>query len=233
MAQMDHDRIDREKIIDRYLVGELSPEDEARFEEHLFACAACLEKVQWGEELRRGLRAVAAEDAARATVSFALAAWLQRRRPVQLAGLAALVLTLVLPSAVVLWQRAELSRLRTATPLAQGLTEPMGDFLLVSLGVLRDADVVEVRPDPEKEAVLLSLELPAVDASHYRVTLRDAAGSVLWRGEDLEPNLYDTLLIALPSSYLEPGSYSITIEETTAQGDEPAGELEFRVLPQK
>ncbi len=230
---MGHPRIDAERIVDRYLAGRLPPEDEALFEEHLFACAACLEEVEAGEELRRGVGAVAAEDAARATAALGVVAWLRSRRPAQRAGLAALALALVLLPAVVLWQRAELSRLRAGQQVAgPGLTAPVGDFMVVSLGVVRDAsDEVSIRPDPETKAVLLSLELPAVAAARYRVTLADAAGRVLWTGDDLEPNLYDTLLVALPPSFLPAGSYRITVEGLSASGAEPAGEMAFRVLP--
>jgi len=129
-----------------------------------------------------------------------------------------------------LWQRSELHRLRTL-PTAASLTKPVGDFLVVSLGVARGAgEAAEIRLDPEKEAVLLSLELQTVDAASYRVTLRDAAGGVLWTGEDLEPNLYDTLTVVFPPSFLGPGSYRITVEGTSAAGTEPAGEMELRVV---
>jgi len=234
---MEHPQIDDEKVIDRYLVGRLSSEDEALFEEHLFACGACLEKVEWGDELRRGLRAVAAEDAARATVSLGLVAWFRSRRPAQLAGLLSLALVCVLLPAVVLRPQAELSRLRAVQQPAigsGGFVEPLGDFSVVSLGVVRDAVAgVEIRPDSGKAAVLLSLELQTIDASRYRVTLRNALGQVLWTGDDLEPNLYDTLLVALPPSFLAPGSYHITVEGLLAAGVEPAFEMEFRVLPEK
>lgn len=234
---MEHPRIDDEKVLDHYLVGGLPPEDEALFEEHLFECADCLEKVKWGEELRRGLRAVAAEDAARVTVSLGLVAWLRSRRPAQLAGLMALALAFVVLPALVLRQQAELTHLRSAAPptASVGLAKPMGDFLVVSLGMVRDASVdgVEVRLDPNKEAILFSLELETVDASRYRVTLLGVTGEVLWSGDDLEPNLYDTLLVALPSSFLAPGSYRIEVEGLLATGGAPAGEMVFRVLPGK
>jgi hypothetical protein len=230
---MNHPRIDDDKVVDRYLAGRLPPEDEALFEEHLFECADCLHEVEAGDELRRGLRAVAVEDATRATVSLGLMAWLRSRRPAQLA---VLVLAVVLLPAAVVWQQTELGRAREAARRAAAagarLAEPMSDFLVVSLGVTRDAGrVAEIRLDPGKQAVLLSLELPTVDARHYRVTLHEAAGEILWRGDGLEPNLYDTLLVALPSCFLRPGSYRITVEALPATGGEPAGEMEFRVLP--
>lgn len=239
---MEHPRIDDERIVDRYLVGRLPSEDEALFEEHLFECADCLGKVQWGEELRRGLRAVAAEDAARANVSrgllsLGLAAWLRSRRPARLAGVVGLALIFALMLAVVLWQQAELHRVRglarQAASAGSGLAGPIGDFLVVSLGVVRGGGVVEIRPDPEKEAVLLSLELPTAAAAPYRVALHDANGEVLWRGDDLMPSLYDTLTVVLPSTYLAAGSYRITVEGRSAAGAEAAGEVEFRVLAEK
>ncbi len=232
---MEHPRIEEDRIVDRYLSGRLSADDEVAFEEHLFECAGCLEKVQWGEELRRGLQAVAAEDSARTATTLGLVAWLRGRRPPQLAGLAGLALAVVMLPAIVIWQQAEMGRMQATIERlgsrAAGLVEPTGAFLVVSLGTVRDVsgDIAEIRLDPDKDAVLLSLELETVDASRYRVTLRDDGGDTLWTGDGLEPNLYDTLLVALPSSYLAPGRYWITIEGLAAAGLEPVGELPFRV----
>jgi hypothetical protein len=253
---MDHPRIDEERILDRYLSGRLSEADAALFEEHLFACSACLEQAEAGEALRRGLQAVAAEDATRAAVAqqvigVGLMAWLRTRSPVYRASFAALALAAVLLPVALVWQQGALRQARAearaearqATELAAqgspgktGFAEPLGAFQVVSLGVVRDGDAVPVaiRPDPSKQAVLLSLELSDGVAARYRVTLRDGMGEALWRGDDLEPNLYETLLVALPSSYLKPGDYRITVEALSGSGEagaEPAEELAFRVLP--
>lgn len=241
---MDHPRIEVENVVDRYLAGRLSEDDEALFEEHLFACPGCLEQVEAGEDMRRGLREVAVAEATveaaaaarRVTLTLALMTWLKSRRPHQLAGLVTLALLLALLPAGMLstWHRQqnELERLRTQ--LATGaLAGPTGDLLVVSLGVVRDAggEVLEIRLDPTKTTVLLSLELQAVEATSYRVGLYDAAGAVLWSGYGLEPNLYETLLVALPSSFLEAGDrYRILVEGGAAEGRVPAGEVEFEVL---
>ncbi len=229
---MEHPRIDDERIVDRYLVGRLTPEEEALFEEHLFHCTACLEQVESGQELSRGLRAVAAEEAARARAVTTLGLMARiRSRPVRFAGLA--LACLLLP-ALLLWQRLQLNRLQGGggPEVVAGLIEPTGDLLVVALGVVRGtADAVELRLDPDREIVLLSLELQAVESARYRVILSDAGGAVLWRGDDLEPNLHDSLLLALPSSYLGPGSYRVTVIALPETGDHPTGEMEFRVLP--
>ena len=231
---MDHPRIDDEHILDRYLAGQLSAGDEARFEEHLFACAPCLQQVQAGEELRRGLRAVAAEEAARVTVAAGLLAWLRRRSGGQLAGILSVALALVVLPAVVLWQGAELRRLRGAPPPpAAGITEPVAGLPVISLGQVRDAGdgVPAIQPDPTAGLVLLSLDLPAGAAARYRVTLRAASGEVRWQSEDVQPSLYGTVLLVLPSSFLVPGDYRITLEPEPAMAGETPAELAFRVLP--
>lgn len=224
---MDHPRIDDEKVIDRYLRGELALEDEELFEEHLFACAGCLEQVQAGEALGQGLRTVAAEEAtkelARVEVARGLArlgflAWLRSRPLGQRLALTGLALALAaLP---VLWLREP-----------GDVDGPRGDLLVVSLGVVRSAEEseAELRLDPEKSSVVLSLELPLAAAAQYHATLYDERGRELWRGEGLEPNLYGTLLIVVPSPFLAPGRYQVVLETPSAKGASPAGEVRFRV----
>jgi hypothetical protein len=236
---MDHSRIEPEKIIDRYLARELSPEDEELFEEHLFACADCLEQVQYGEALRQGLRAVAAEEGARAAASrgllaLALPAWLRSRRTGQRLALAGLALVLLALPALLLRPQNELGRLRAAlsSVLPGSVDAPISDLQVVTLGVVRSGEneTAELRLDPHKRAVLLSLELPSPVAPRYRATLLDAEGQVRWRGEDLEPNLYGTLVIVVPSSFLTPGNYQIHLATPSADGPEPAGTMRFRVV---
>lgn len=239
---MDHPRIDDEKVIDRYLKGELAAEEEELFEEHLFACAPCLEHVKAGEALRLGLRTVAAEEGARELARVAVSrdlaaltflAWWHSRRPGQRQALAALALVvLVLP---VLWlrQHAELGRLRGELA-ARGSGEvsgPRADLLVVSLGVVRGAgEEAELRLDPLKSTVVLSLELPLTATARYDATLFDGEGRERWRGEGLEPNLYGTLLIVVPSTFLAPGPYRVSLESPSVNGSTPAGEVRFRVV---
>ena len=78
--------------------------------------------------------------------------------------------------------------------------------------------------------MLLSLELSAVTAAEYRVTIFDRSEQVVWRGEGLEPSLYDTLMIAVPSSFLSPGEYRATIESLPFSTGGTVDTLEFRVV---
>ncbi|MEM9556562.1 MAG: zf-HC2 domain-containing protein [Acidobacteriota bacterium] len=246
---MVHPRIDDERVVDRYLAGRLDAEDTARFEEHLFACDACLAAVEAGEQLRRGLQAVAAETMvaaetvlaaetvaaadsahARGLIALGVLAWL-RRRPGMLAAVTLLVV--LLPAALV-WQQLELQRLRSAAE-RPAFDQPTADLQLVPLGVVRDAGPTLLQIDAERPLVLLSLELPSTGArlETYRVELRGGASmdDLVWRAEGLEPTLYDSLLIALPARSLVPGDYRIVVgAETAAGGDADEQVLELRVV---
>ena len=160
---MDHPRIDEERVLDRYLAGRLSEDEEALFEEHLFECSACLEQAEAGEDLRRGLQAVAAEDAVRTTVAVGLLAWLRTRPAVYRGAFAALALALILLPIVLVWQQIALRDARQAAeeaarraqqqgpPEAPGFTAPLAAFQVISLGVVRDstADPMTIQPDPQ------------------------------------------------------------------------------------
>lgn len=236
---MEHPRIDEEHVGDRYLAGELSDDDVEAFEEHLFECEACLEAVEWGEELRRGVRSVGANaDFVAGVDDDSIPDQPVEIRPISKPWLAspagsaafgAMALALLALGFVTIRQNGELTRLRDLQPqappgVAAGFDEPTADFQVASLGVVRDGSATEIRLDPARSVVLLSLELPDVTAATYQVTLFDDAGQVVWQGAGLEPSLYDTLIVALPSSFLSRGSYRIAAQDSNGtQG----GEFEF------
>lgn len=103
---MDHRRIDDQNVAELYVTGRLSPEDEETFESHLLECTECRERVGWADDLRTSIRAVAAEDAARASVQLGFLAWVSRRTR---AGL--LMAALLAVAALPVWLQADRSRL--------------------------------------------------------------------------------------------------------------------------
>jgi anti-sigma factor RsiW len=216
-GSMEHERIEKERIVDLYLAGRLAAADSAAFEEHLFECPACFAQVEAGAELRRGLQLVATEEASRAVISLGLLSILReklgRTRPRRLIAAGALGLALLALPLILVRQQLELSQARASLRQAQterGASAPISDFLVVALGATRALTPAELVIDPEK-SLLLSLELPEVTAERYQVTIEDPRGQILWTGENLRPSLYDSLLITLPASFLKPGDYRIMI----------------------
>ncbi|MEM8963968.1 MAG: hypothetical protein AAGD38_20960 [Acidobacteriota bacterium] len=220
---MKDPRIDDEQIIDRYLAGQLSAEDEAAFEEHLFASQSSLEAVQYGESLRRGLEAVAEDERAVVATAGILVA-LRALRPWHVVAASLLLVAML---GVMTSQHLELRRLRAET-VASGLVEPVASFAVVSLGMTRgSADSAVAIPRGERP-LLLSLELRDVTARSYRVRLFDATDQLVWSADAVEPTLYDSLMIAVPATFLRSGSYRV--EVTTSDGQD-AGSFELDIDP--
>ena len=61
---MNHRDVEQEAVVDRYLLGRLTAEEAELFEEHYLGCPECVEQLELGERLRRGLRRAVAQDVA-------------------------------------------------------------------------------------------------------------------------------------------------------------------------
>src|SRR5436305_2571678 len=96
---MDHAYIVENSLIERYHRGLLDPEEEARFEEHFFGCPECTEQIELARSFGRGMKAMAAEDAARGAVALGIFAWLARRGRLAQLGLAVSALGALLVAA--------------------------------------------------------------------------------------------------------------------------------------
>jgi hypothetical protein len=117
---MEHSYIEEQNIAARYLSGKLSAEELMRFEEHFVDCAPCLDFLETTDDLRRGLKTIAAEEALRAHTNLqmglagvagaarllALVVRLIRAR--RAAMLAGLILVIALPAASLIleWRSA-------------------------------------------------------------------------------------------------------------------------------
>lgn len=101
---MDHAYIESNGLVERYHRGLLPPDEEARFEEHFVDCPQCTEQLELARGFQRGLKAMAAEDAARAVVGAGLFAWLARRGRLAQWGtaFAALLVAALLPALLLL-----------------------------------------------------------------------------------------------------------------------------------
>lgn len=110
---MDHRLIEEQNVAALYVAGQLPPEDEERFEEHLLECRECRERVAWAEDLKSSFQAMAAEDGTRAA-GAGLLAWLARRSR-WLGAAALLLLAVALPG----WLLVERGRLRRELAVAR------------------------------------------------------------------------------------------------------------------
>jgi hypothetical protein len=119
---MDHEQIAEHNVVERYVLGRLTSEEEERFEEHLLECPDCRLQVEREDDFQDSLHAVAAEEAARAATRVGVIAWLGRRSALRGWLLAAALLLL---AALPLWLLRERSRLQGQIgQLQAGLAHP-------------------------------------------------------------------------------------------------------------
>lgn len=253
---MEHRRIEEEQLVDRYLMGQLAPEEALRFEEHFVHCQQCLDELELGERLQRGIRRAALQDATRFAVGARagfLAGLVRMAGPWRLGLVASFLLALALPIGFG-WRelrraeheldgaRATIDQLRRqqsagATPSGGGAPEPQTNTVLLSLGPERGVDLAGgepsyvVRLSDRPEWIVLSLELDVVELASYEVILSRASEDI-WSGNGLTANNLDSLVISLHSSWLEPGDYSARVVAAGADGGErDVARYAFRVLP--
>ena len=59
---MDHDHIEQNNIVDRYLMGRLVVEESEKFEEHFIDCPICIDRLNTTRDFRQGLRLLAVQQ---------------------------------------------------------------------------------------------------------------------------------------------------------------------------
>lgn len=225
--RMNHDEIAERQVVHEYLLGTLSPGDAERFEEHYLGCPECLAELEAAEGLHRGLRGIAAGEAARAGL-LAGAAWLLRRRGAWLAAAAAVA---AIVAAGFLWRETE----RLAGELER-LREPSAGTVIAYLSPVRstgDAPAPRIHLPPDGGGVVLALDLGAEAGALHRVALyRESEPEPLWTGDEVSAGESGELTLSLPAELLAPGLYRVQVSSPGGPpGPESAVAFPFDVVP--
>jgi hypothetical protein len=234
---LEHRTIAERSLIERYHQGTLSADEEERFEAHLIGCTECQEELAVERSFVRGLRTVAAEDAARAVVRGGLLAWLSRRAAAAaVAALAVVALGLALGH---LWRENErleerVAALAAAEAAAGGaLDAPLAGVPVVLLGVLRGADDVPTIIPRSGGPYTLAVDVGADPRfTGYALTIVDAAGEVRFERHDLLPDDLEVIQLLVPAGFLPAGEYRLAVRGSLSGGEGlEIGDHRFRVAP--
>ena len=109
---MDHKQIEQSDLIDRYVMGQLSVDEQEQFEEHFVDCAVCVDRLTTTKDLIQGLRHVASHQAAeRGAYLPAPIPWYSRYRlaPKWLALASGFLVLIALSAAVIMFDRVRIS----------------------------------------------------------------------------------------------------------------------------
>jgi Putative zinc-finger len=253
---MDHDRIDEEGLVERYVAGRLGAAVRDAFEAHLVDCAPCLERIEEAERLRAALAAAAPVEAARPVLAPAPVLALLRRRASPRLGSWALAAGLAAAcGAVVVLQRQGRQTLdqleatraaateadRRAATQARALSEAQA-----SLAKLEDRVALLTAPrlapvfalaltrgagagrvlGIPRESQWVVLSLEAGGDPEYGAVLRTAAGQVLFEARRLVPSS-DGLAVTFLSDLVPPGDYVLAVTSSASAASGRGVEVRF------
>ncbi len=228
-SPMDHSTIEKEHVVDRYLLGRLSAEEEERFVEHYMSCQECLDTLGRAEKMQRAIKHQAIEDAEPEKKTAGKLLTFPAGPKASLLALAALLLLVILPSGLMQRQISELRAELDAARKAQN------NVVLATLGAERGsggAPTQIVRLEAEQQWIVFSLELNLLEHEVYRATLRDEDEREIWASLDLLPTPSDTLTLGLHSTALSPGDYNIQVHGLSPDGGESfVSKFSFRAVP--
>lgn len=230
---MDMKHIENQLLIERYLQGRLSTEEEARFEEALVASPELLDQLEAAERLQGGLKDLSAVEGVRVAerrqggVSTVFAS------PRYALAASVLLAVSVVFGASMYRQNQALEGALAGNPAAPAVVQALYNVRSAS----PDEPVNIVTPTPGGQVVLL-VDPGFEPYDDYRGTLMrlgdSAAAEPVHQVEGLVPGYEEMLALALPSRLLTPGNYEIRIEghlpgAAVSEGYEPVTRVSFLV----
>jgi hypothetical protein len=205
---MDHNRAVEMQAVERYLLGELAPEDRESFEEHYFSCVTCAGEVREAARFRANAREALKRGGFADTEK---AGW---RRWLAWPSLAPASVALMLMG-VVGYQTAAIHALRAPV----GMGEPV-TLDGVTRGSLRP--VVEGNP--------LDFAMPAPAAAEVIPELTTESGKVLTRGSALKAIPDRPFHVYFPGMY-SPGRYAVVLLEPGTERE--LAQNKFEIVPKE
>jgi hypothetical protein len=225
---MDRQYIRDHQVIERYLKGELTADEEQDFEEAYLSNQDLLDEIELVERLQDGLKKLKASGG----VAPRTGTWLRAFATPQYAAAASMLFAV--------------SLLVSGALYVQNLALRQGQSLVANGGITRILPLVSVRgageivveaPDASEIAVLL-VDPGVTRHDSYRVVVSRRAGgaaSELWARDGLVADYEEQIAITLPSRLLTPGDYEIAIagrmkDWPAGRGPEPVEQLTVKVV---
>ncbi len=222
---MDRQYIRDHSVIERYLRGALTADEEAAFEEAYLGDPVILDELESAERLRQGLQEL--DAAGRLERSRRTGIWLASP---QYAAAASVLLAVSIVISAALYQ--ENRNLRSVElPQTGQLTR------VTPLFAVRGASPNEITEPAQGELTVLQLDPGFAEYDAYRAVLErrnGASSEVVWSRSGLVRN---ELAIALPPSALPPGEYETRLEGRMeawpAERFEEINRIRFMVVPRE
>lgn len=227
---MDHDVVVRQKMTERYLLGELDPEARDEFEAHFFDCPDCAVDVRAGALFVGQSKVVLAQESQPVSAHLpatmpipARAGWLAWLHPAFAVPLMALLLAVIGYQNLVTYPRMQ-----------QALNSPrLLPWGSVNVGTWGSGGpIILARPG---EGFLLFVRIPPDGSySSYVADLHNPAGKTEWSLAIPASSAQDQWPVQVPGAQREAGTYALVVRGVTAAGESrEVGRASFELQIQK
>ncbi len=231
MRPYDHKKIEQEEIVERYVMRQLSEEEEAAFEEHFFGCDECFEKVKFTEKAIAGIRAAAKEGLLEEKSRGVLRLVWDRTeqfltQPAIAVAAAVLVLLLIYPALRGIFITPKLQHQLEALNTPQPINH---SFSLEEIqqrsaeDIWRGEILSEMKVQLPRDAEYFTLNFTILENSipnpTYRAEILTRENKVIWATGNLTSiGEFGVFSILCPRSFFSPGKYLLRVEELDRQG---------------
>ena len=209
---MTHDEVIREQAVERYLLGELSEEARAQFEEHYFECPICAADLTAGTQLVDGLRSESnyAAHPARNLQAVPKRTFSFWTRPWLVPALAASLLVIAYQNVL------QVPHLRKQAAVAQA-PAIASNVILANIDA-RGASTPSVIA-PAHGSFLLSVDIPSrPDYTSYICALYNASGRQLWQLPITAQQAENTVSLVVPTDKAAPDTNELRVLGTPSGG---------------
>ena len=225
---MNHDVVVRQKMTERYLLGELDPEARDEFEEHFFDCPDCALDVRAGALFVEQSKLVLAEKSELVSTGVRVTAPVPAKPRwwshwVFSASFIVLLLAVIGYQNLVIYPRMQ-----------EALTSPrVLPFASVTVGTWgSDGLVILTRP---REGFLLFLRIPPEGGySRYVADFYNPGGKLEWSLTIPASSAQDQWPVEVPGANRESGRYALVVRGVTTAGEnKEVGRASFELQNQK
>jgi anti-sigma factor RsiW len=208
---MDHTIAAKSQAVERYILGEMSPDERDAFEEHYFACTECAADVRAAAQLRANAREVLSQPNALAEDHRRRFPWWDVRSLVPIT--ASLVLL-----AVVVFQSRQAGAPIAAVPYSiKETTRAAGDIRRIPAATRVFALTFDLPPVGDK----------AAPTRVYECRILDARGEIVATPSVQATERAESLTVVLNRSHLAAGEYTITVRDPGGPAQATIPEYKF------
>jgi hypothetical protein len=199
---MDRQYIRDQQVIERYLSGTLTADEEQAFEEVYLGDSELLNQLEAAERLRDGIKGIGAEGLERSRPR-----WQQTFGSPRYAMAASVLLAVSLGFSTMLYRENQTLR-------SSGGSASSPVTRLVAIETVRGGNVTPIPASAQDEWTVLQFDVRLFAYDTYRGVLARRDGDrteTIWSRADLQAQPDGTVLIG-PGRALQPGSYEVQID---------------------